>query len=351
MKKYLFIALMLFFSMISCQEKQDWSYPSVFWGFAFEGFPITQQMLSLQEQDNMIAPEAILFYLNWPSPLQEQESIVPSLEAIWSVHAVPCLTWEPMLVGDKREMMIPYEDILEGQYDEYLLFMASEIKRWGKPLIIRLAHEMNISRYHWGTTEEDFGPDSPIIYIRLFQYVVDLFKKEKVSNVFWAFCPNSDSIPNEGWNSASKYYPGDQYVDILGMDGYNWDINEELAASRQQSWTSSDRSFEQIFKPLYQELKAIAPQKPIIIFETATVIRSAKGSKSLWIKDALKTAKSWNIKGIVWFEVEKEENWEINQNNDYSYMPLIQKVEPTFQAWLLNFTRDNVNRAGAGARK
>lgn len=336
MKKCFLVLFAILFFAISCQQKQEWSYQSIFWGFAVDGFPITQQVLEKLQSESKINPEMIVFYLQWPSPSNHYDSIVTSLDTIWNRGAVPCLTWEPLTRINQKEKMIPYEDILGGQYDHYLTSMAAEIKLWKKPLIIRFAQEMNISRYHWGTNKENFGPLSPEIYIKLFQYVVNLFKKQKVDNVLWAFCPNVDSIPNEAWNVASKYYPGDQYVDIFGMDGYNWNINAELAASRKESWTAPGRTFEKIFYPLYQELKNINSHKPMIVFETASVNRTGDQKKSLWIQEALKVSKKWGVKGIVWFQVKKEEDWRINQNEDYSYITLIQPTKPSFQTLLLN---------------
>lgn len=336
MKKCYIMTFVFLFCAISCQNKEDWQYPDVFWGFAVDGFPVTEKVIELQKESR-ITPGMIVFYLQWQKPLNQYPSIVSSLDAIWKLGAVPCLTWEPMTMSDQGEKMIPYEDILAGQYDHYISSMADQIKLWEKPLIIRFAQEMNISRYHWGTEKDNFGSDSPGIYIKMFQYVTKLFKNKKADNVLWAFCPNVDSIPNEAWNTAKKYYPGDEFVDILGMDGYNWNINEELAAERKQSWVSHGRSFEQIFHPLFKELKSIDSNKPIVVFETASVSRIGDPKKSLWIQDALEVSKKWGIKGIVWFQVEKEEDWRINQNEDYSYVPLIRTTEPSFQTWLQNY--------------
>lgn len=341
MRKSFLILSLLLLCMISCQNRQDWSYPSTFWGFDVDGFPVTQKVITDLKTESRITSDVIVFYLQWPSKSDQYQSIVSSLATIWEIGAVPCMTWEPMIMSDQIEKTIPYQDILNGQYDHYLTSIAAEVKSWEKPLFIRFAQEMNISRYHWGTSKEDFGPLSAEIYIKMFQYVVDLFKKQKIDNVLWVFCPNVDSIPNETWNAAKKYYPGDQYVDIFGMDGYNWNIDSEIATSRKQSWISSWRTFEQIFKPLYQELKTINSNKPVIVFETASVSRADNPKKSLWIQDALKVAKIWDIKGIVWFQVKKEEDWRINQNDDYSYIQFIQPSIPSFQTWLLDNFRRN----------
>lgn len=326
------LLILIFICTISCQHKEDWSYSAIFWGFAVAGFPITEQLSQLQHETK-IDPEMIVFYLQWSNPTDQYESITSSLDNIWNIGAVPCLTWEPMTISNDIETTIPYEDILQGRYDQYISFIADEVKGWKRPLIIRFAQEMNLSRYHWGTDQDNFGPHSSEIYVKMFRYVVDFFNKQQVSNVFWAFCPNVDSIPNTTWNTPKLYYPGDQYVDILGMDGYNWGIDKELAASKNQSWTSPWRSFKDVFQPLYQELKKINMEKPIIVFETASVSRGNDQIKSLWIQEALKVSQAWKIKGIVWFQINKEEDWRINQNEDYSYIPFINQPKPSFQKW------------------
>lgn len=333
MKPYVILGLIVFF-IFSCQIIEEKHNHSLFWGFAVEGFPITEERLLLLEQETGVPPAMIVFYLQWPEPGHKNESIIPSLEAIWKRGAVPCITWEPMSVVDQTARTIPYQEILEGKYDVYLSDVIEEVLSWGKPLVIRFAHEMNLSRYHWGTSLKDFGPQSTVIYKKMFVYVVGKFKNKNVKNVFWAFCPNADSIPSQSWNSPGSYYPGDPFVDILGMDGYNWDINTELSKKRNLGWTSPWRSFEQIFSPLYQELKQISPRKPIIVFETASTERPGSLKKSLWIKDAIKTSNKWNVEGIVWFQVNKEEDWSV------SHQDLYKPPQSSFQSWLTSYPND-----------
>lgn len=335
-KSYLPWLIFLFVIVIGCQMHSERHYPFVFWGFAVEGFPITEHDLELLQRETKVFPDMVLFYMQWPAPNHQNPSIIRSLEAIWTQGAVPCLTWELMNIGDQIETTIPYEDIINGLYDPYLYSIINEVKLWGKPLVIRFAHEMNLSKYHWGTPLNDFGPQSPEIYKKIFQYVVEKFKKEQVTNVLWAFCPNVDSIPRNAWNIPRNYYPGDQYVDLLGMDGYDWDISSESKESQKLLPTSSRYSFEQIFKPLYQQLKQIAPHKPMIVFETA----SAGQKQAQWIQDALKISKEWGIEGIIWFQAKKEVDWKIRRLEDDSNTPLIKASEPSFQMWLLNHLND-----------
>jgi hypothetical protein len=336
MKSVLLILVLLLMGLGGCRREKPASCPlhpsSLIWGFGIEGFPISQEQLEHLEQETKLTAQLIQFYLQWPASRNHAEPLISSFDAIAHVGAVPCITWEPMSIVDGKEKTIAYELILNGQYDAYLAQMAQEIKEWKKPLIIRFAQEMNLNRYHWGTTEEQFGPQSSEIYINMFRYVVNFFRNQEVNNVLWAFCPNVDSIPNQPWNKAQAYYPGDDYVDILGMDGYNWAMTPELAKEKNISWTKPWLSFAQLFQNLYHELKQIAPSKPILVFETASV-NQGTNKKSLWIKEALHTAKNWEIVGIIWFQAKKEEDWRIHQE-DYAYVPLVRSAISPFQEWL-----------------
>lgn len=344
-------AYLLFFLLIvillGCQKQEPHipciKQPFFIWGFSIEGFPISESSLEELEKETRVSAQLIQFYLQWPSDLKKFESIQSSLEAISNKKATPCITWEPMSNVNGKETMVLHSEILNGQYDPYLAHIANEVKAWNKPLIIRFAHEMNLNRYHWGTTLEQFNSESPNQYIKMFRYIVDFFRNQNVNQVLWAFCPNVESVPNESWNTPSHYYPGDDYVDILGMDGYNWDITDEIAKERKQSWTKPWKPFKEIFENLYQELKTINSYKPILVFETSCVERSEHRKES-WVKNAIETAKEWGLIGIIWFQVKKEEDWRINQNSDYQYVSVVTSSINPMENWLEQYLKNHPSK-------
>ncbi len=286
--------LIIFISFVLSQNL--FSAP-IFWGFGLEGYPILEPRIQELIQQTTLQPQLISFYLQWPKlPQDKQESPTLTLESIWKYGAVPCMTWEPT--------NIPAEQILNGNYDIYITNMAQTIKSFAKPMMMRFAHEMNLKAYHWGTDKEHYDSHSPETYVKLFKYVVELFKKNQVINALWAFCPNVDSVPPDKWNLVLSYYPGDDYVDLLGMDGYNWG--------------TPSRSFETIFTPIYNQLKKMSSEKPIIVFETATVGSSKE--KIQWINEAIATSQKWKLQGIIWFQVNKEKDWRLlpTPNDDLS---------------------------------
>ena len=287
------------------------------WGFALDGLPVTADGLAGVQKQTGLKPEMAVFFLQWPRPGDKGFFPRASLEAISRSGAIPVLTWEPMYLDQNgREHAIPAEEILSGAWDWYLDHFADSAAGFGGRFIIRLAHEMNLARYHWGTAKEAYGPQSPGIYKKLFRHVVGRFRRRGAPNVLWAFCPNAESLPHPtwhkaDWNRAANYYPGQDVVDVLGMDGYNWGKSRTKA---EHGWDSRWLWFRQIFEPLRKELTALAPDKPLVVFETSTAAKG--GDRSLWASRAFATARAWRLAGLCWFQADKEVDWRLLKGGD-----------------------------------
>lgn len=81
------------------------------------------------------------------------------------------------------------------------------IKDLGFPLTFRPWHEMNGGWFWWGS--ETCTPDE---YVQLYRLTVDYMRKAGVKNVLYVWSPDT--------KLTMEYYPGDDYVDILGLDIY-----------------------------------------------------------------------------------------------------------------------------------
>ncbi len=339
MKQYILHISFSFLLIFASCDRVNAQQNSLFWGFALEGNPITTTTLKKVELETGLKAQLVLFFLQWPISPETNNFPLESLESIWNNGSVPCITWEPMFYENGNEIMIPYHQIIEGKYDDYLRSFAKKAKLWNKPFIIRFAHEMNIQRYHWGTEKAGYNSKSPTIYKKMFQYVVSFFKQHKVNNILWAFCPNAESVPNTSydadatWNKIINYYPGDRYVDILGMDGYNWGTSRTV---EKHGWKSNWKSFEEIFSSSYKELKKLSTKKPLFVFETSTV--DTGGNKEDWIYNAFSTIQKMDIQGLIWFQAKKEEDWRINSVKTKAYIKIIQPIISASQQWIIKFS-------------
>lgn len=87
------------------------------------------------------------------------------------------------------------------------------------PIIFRPFHEFDGSWFWWGA---NFCTDAE--YKAAYQFTVDYLKNTKgVHNILYAFSPDNS------YSTATNYlsrYPGDAYVDVLGMDNYG-DLNNQ----------------------------------------------------------------------------------------------------------------------------
>ena len=303
----LFTTMTLELAMFSCLAA-DGPNQSAF-GFATDGIPSASDVHSL-ERVTGIRPRLIMFYLQWPS--DPRNGVFPSgaLRSIEASGALPIVTWEPMFIDSEgRECTIAADSIIEGKYDSYLQGFARQSRQFGKPYLVRFAHEMNLARYHWGSSAQEFGAESVQRYRAMFRHIVEVFRAQRADNVHWVFCPNADSVPAQPWNQIASYYPGNDVVDIVGLDGYNWGTTQTHAAN---GWDSEWRSFETIFAAPLRELKQVADGKPAAVFETSSA--SEGGNKEEWILAALDSAKSLGFIALVWFELNKEVDWRLETN-------------------------------------
>ena len=122
-----------------------------------------------------------------------------------------------------RELLIFWENsgisldsIIAGNYDAYLKKFSAGAQTYGCPVIMSLFHEMNGNWDTWGGV---VGSNTPAKIIAAWRHVHGLMP---ASNIKWAWAVNNDSIPNTPENAADKYYPGDAYVDYVGVDGFSF---------------------------------------------------------------------------------------------------------------------------------
>ena len=122
------------------------------------------------------------------------------------------------------------------------------------------------------------------------------------TNVSWVWCPNAWGFHT---GEAQKFYPGDEYVDWICANGYNW------APGRQgDEW----RPFEWIFQHFYDW--AVGRGKPLMIGEFGVQERKP-GEKAEWLRDAADVLKTKfpEIKAIVYFNVKKRYDWRLRHDS------------------------------------
>jgi beta-mannanase len=119
-------------------------------------------------------------------------------------------------------------------------------------------------------------PDGPERFRDAYRHIIEIFWEERADNVTWFYHVNGGSAPNEDWNSMKSYYPGDDYIDWIGVSVYG-------PQKPGDGWVS----FQEGLDAAIMELSHISLNKPLAILEFGTIDGPDVSSKSMWIKDAL----------------------------------------------------------------
>ena len=202
------------------------------------------------------------------------------------------------------ESSFGYDTINNGSKDAVIKKFASDAKAYGYPVILAPFHEMNGNWSPWAGTINNNTPEK---FITAWRRIHGLFNG--VGNVKFALVYNSVSVPNVKGNQFEDFYPGDAYVDYVGLDGFNFG----------SPWLS----FKEIFDtPLKQVLTY---KKPIYIFSMGSV---PGVDKDVWIADALGVqVYNYPIEGWVWFNQDGHDgNWLVN--SDIDSLSAFKKVIP-----------------------
>jgi len=251
---------------------------SLKWGIFEPSAPAKMTDLTYLENRLDYNFDFLIRYQNLDKPLPSQE-----LLTAWQAHKTVELTLQlgfqfkdaaaPYMpagatLPEFNEKIIP--ELLNGSFDDYLNQYARAIKAFGHPVLFRLNNEMNgdwcvYCSYHYGNDAD--------LYIEAWQYIYKIFAANQVDNALWVWNPHDLSFPDFSWNHYLNYYPGSEYVDIIGLTGYNTGTYYEG-----EHW----REFADIYDPLYTAYVQNF-NLPFMITEFGS--NSVGGDKGKWLKD------------------------------------------------------------------
>lgn len=235
----------------------------------------------------------------------------------------PVLTWELNHPdkGHGRRVCSPNEtdlpEILAGKYDEYLKRFALDLKAWNKRVYIRLLHEFNANWNVWSGFKNGASSSGSKIVRDVWIYIVDLFRSLEVENVEWIWCPHEPSydVSLESWNSIEEYWPGHDYVDLMGIDGFNF------YPENPERENPTFLTFDDLFKDTYNRLLKLS-DKDIFIM-TGCGEFDYKGdiaNKPVWLEDAFYKLSTYysKVKMLFWFNYRFNDkaDWRVNSSRE-----------------------------------
>ena len=222
----------------------------------------------------------------------------------------PLVYWQPTNPADPGAGRFErYDNTIAGKHDRYIREWARAAKAFGKPVIVRLAHEMNGTWFPWALTNFD---NSPSRFVGAWRHVVRIFRNTGARNVRFLWSP----FQRCGTCSSATYeqfYPGNGYVDYVGVSALNWgDV----------AWTSLAGLVDESLADLRRITRtARNPQgKPVILPEIAS--NHVGGDKAAWIRDGYAAVfENWKaVRAMSYFDYDTtfagQPDWRLAQPPD-----------------------------------
>jgi hypothetical protein len=256
---------------------------------------------TMDEYANLVGqrPGIVMWYRGFDQPLM-YSSETANLSARGST---PMVSLEPV---DQNGTDIPLSQIAAGNYDSYIHKGAEVAKAWGGRIMIRFAYEMNLSPdagIPWGGGPSAVAGNTAADYIAAWRHVVGIYRADGATNAEFVWAPNVD----DGGIPFNQYFPGDEWVDDVGLDGYNWGSAFESTGHK---WLSLGDTFASSYATLTQ-----LSSKPVIFTETAS--SEVGGDKAGWIRRGFLNElpqRFPRVSGVIWFNVQKEADWRVDSS-------------------------------------
>jgi hypothetical protein len=232
------------------------------------------------------------FFLGFDKQFPREQVI-----ALWRRGALPVLSWEPRAtvqpIGPDSDNTVAegYElsSIIDGSHDAYIDEFATAMRDLGLPVAIRFAHEMNGNWFPWS---EERNGNSPGEYVQAWRHVHDRFTALGADNAIWIWSPNV--ITARPQIRLAPLYPGDAYVDWLGIVGYYRRIYYD------EQGRPKEPTFDNTYGETLAEIRQVA-QKPIVLTEVGAT--EIGGNKPAWITSLFSgMAANPDVIGFIWFD-------------------------------------------------
>jgi beta-mannanase len=226
-------------------------------------------------------PNLIGYYAAWGDGFD-----ISGVRNAWQSGALTVVSWEPFGTSLK--------EIASGASDPYIKKYATAVRKLNLPVVITFADEMNGFWDRWGTEHT-----TPEVYVDAWRHIHDVFTEVGAANVIWAWSPNVvnpvKDVPLE------PYYPGDAFVDWVGMVGYF-------------TYDDPPDTFAELFGPTIEQVRGFS-SKPLIILETAAEPGGRRSADMRQLFEGVSANR--DILGFVWFDHKAPRaDWRLAQGPD-----------------------------------
>lgn len=239
------------------------SVPASYLGVYETGAPASYQPVATFTKAVSRQPNLVGYYSGWGEPFKTSFAT-----AAHNHGAATIVQMDPTFA--------PVQAIATGRYDRYLRVFADSIRAFGHPVVIGFGHEMNAHWYSWG-----YGNLQASTFVAAWRHIVTLFRARGAGNVTWLWTLQADE---PGTGPISSWWPGAQYVNWVGIDGYYY------------------RSYETFFSVFGKTIAQVRmfTGLPILLSEAAV---GPEAGQAVKIPDLFAGMRQYGTLGLVWFDI------------------------------------------------
>ena len=208
-----------------------------------------------------------------------------------------------------EEPLFGLQAIVDGTFDDDIALWCDSARGFGTPLLAEYGTEVNGEWFPWNgvwngaDTTDGYGDpaeaDGPERFRDVYRHIIDICRDAGASNLTWVFHVNGEDYPGGDWNAFEQYYPGDEWIDWIGISSYG-------GLTPLDDWWPS---FREGMDAAYPRATAMAPDKPVIVAEFGATANHPSGDQVAWATEALAdiTGMRWPaVIGFSWWN----ERWE-----------------------------------------
>ncbi len=177
--------------------------------------------------------------------------------------------------------------ILNDDFDQDLRAWADAARDFKTALLAEYGTEVNGRWFAWNGlwngagTLDGYGdpslPDGPERFVAAYRHIIALCRAEGATNIRWVFHVNNDDDPVASWNRLEAYYPGDGWIDWIGVSVYG------AQTPLDQEWPTFRDQMDQV----YPRLAALSTTKPLVLLEFGVTAGNRLGDQARWARAAL----------------------------------------------------------------
>jgi hypothetical protein len=238
---------------------------------AFPDFGGTEDIVTakrINDFESLVGKEIVWAYFsnNWYDSI-----LFPATEVntIASAGKIPFIRIMPRTGFDEGGPDPNYtmQRIISGDFDAALTQWAVDAATSGIPLLVEFGTEVNGNWFPWNGQYNGAGEtsgygdttlfDGPERFRDAYRHIIDICNSNGANKITWFFHIDAYSEPDVSWNEFENYYPGDEYIDWLGVSIYG---PQESGEDYQE--------FSEILDDIYPSLANLS-DKPVAILEFA----------------------------------------------------------------------------------